>query len=250
MANFDGVFDSDYFSVFSNNRNVPSPIINFYLWQLIDEPQCKLLDVGAGTGQFSKAARTFWRASPTLLEPSRSASLELLSEFEKSQIVPKTFEEFVGEKPLQEFNAVLLSEVSHLIKSDESDFLLQLKSLLAESGKVLIRTSTRDQLLARSWYEFFPTAHEVDLLRHMDLQRLEVLAPSLGLRARLVSVDESRWVPSGEYLEWFSSKSYSTLRLIGEDEFEIGLRRLQSELKNRNRAWHHYEMSALILELV
>jgi hypothetical protein len=145
---------------------------------------------------------------------------------------------------------ILMSEVMHLIPHDNDSLIDSFDHLLNDDGAVLIRTSTLNQLTNREWYEYFPGSLEIDLRRHWDLDELINSATNRGYFVRNIEVNESRYVPTLEYIRWFEEKCYSTMRLISEDVVKAGVTHLRRKIGTGEMAWHDYRMTAIILRKV
>jgi hypothetical protein len=237
------VFDAGYASAFGRSRSVPLALRAFYLWDIfrrMPHPEIHLLDVGAGTGQFYAALRAlpeFDEVSATLLEPSdemraglNPAVLRSGDEWNQSRLedarIPVTC------------NAALMSEVVHLVGGPDE----AMRALSAAASGIYcvgVRAGTREQVLGRDWYAYFPEAHTIDIDCQPPARDYVVAMESVGYRATSVEMDESRFMNPDEYIAHFSTRPFSSLRLISDDAFEVGIAHLRRSLSGLSRV--HYD---------
>ena len=100
--------------------------------------------------------------------------------------------------------------------------------------------------MERHWYKYFPTARIVDLERHKSMQLLIAICENIGYKVIVHEIDESRELPTRDYLSMFANRSFSTLHLILEKEFEEGIRLMHRELDGLTQVCFNYRMSLLI----
>jgi SAM-dependent methyltransferase len=209
----------------------------------------RLLDIGAGPGiQAEMLLRTLpvqWGVDA--LEPSRqladAARVRLAQFGARASVKESTFDAFPASR---KYHAVWASEVTHLL-GDPSSWVEKAARCTRPGGRVVIRTSTHEQLRDRHWYRHFPSALAVDLARHPARSDVVRALERAGFsEVHAVSVDESRPMAVTYLLESFESKAFSTLHLIDERDLADGILSLRNELKGARVTKWHYEMTAYV----
>jgi 2-polyprenyl-3-methyl-5-hydroxy-6-metoxy-1,4-benzoquinol methylase len=230
-------------------RAIPRPILDKYVDEILRGGSSvrRILDVGAGTGQFTIAfASALPDALVESLEPARPMFEELAKQVRLSKLLNVTLRPAAleGFKPESRFDLLVLSEVVHLF-ADPLALVDRLVGLLRPQGTIAFRTSSQAQLRTRDWYRFFPRARLVDMVRHPPL---ELLAEALTQQGFLVSetiLDESRRMPTRHFLEMIRHRAFSTLYLISDDEFQTGYLRLSAETQGSTDYHYDYRMTLL-----
>lgn len=189
------------------------------------------LDLGCGTGRFSAMLARVFGAEVVGVDPSAS--------------MLQTARERVGE-PLCRFlvgaaesipletgtiDLVFMSMIYHHVR-DWPRAHVELRRVLRESGRVVIRTPLKEQLDRYFVLRFFPAARAVDEDRLPSGPAL-VAAMSAGGFELLHQSTVSHRTPETreEILKKVEMKSISALRLISEEDFRAGFAQLQRSLE-------------------
>jgi hypothetical protein len=100
--------------------------------------------------------------------------------------------------------------------------------------------------MERPWYRYFPAARIVDLERYQSMQLLAAICEEIGYKTVVHEIDESRELPTKDYLSMFTSRSFSTLHLILQKEFEDGIKLMHGNLDSLTQVYFDYRTSLLI----
>lgn len=230
-------------------RAVPRPVLSLYLKAILstDLRPRRVLDIGAGTGQFTVAlASALPRATIESLEPAEAMRMELHRRVARARLrnvklTPLPLESFSDDAT---FDLLVLSEVIHLL-GDPVRVVDRIVRLVRPGGTIAIRTSSQAQLRSRDWYRFFPSAKLVDMHRHPSLDLLSEALTQRGLSVSEAVVDESRPLPTALLLRMFEQRAFSTLHLIDKKEFQRGLQRLSLDVRGAAHHYFDYRMTLL-----
>lgn len=237
-------FEADaYVLAFARYRHLRPGLLEWYAADLLasipsDDHRrtIRFLDVGAGTGQFSLAVASVAKAlglsiEITMLEPSSAFYDYLLRSGtgEPVRMEPLRVEDYYPNEP---FDLVLLSEIAHLFRDDESAF-DSLRRLTALNGTVGIRYASRQQVLARNWYEGLAEAREIDYRRAPCAEQYEHCLVRRGFSITSCEVDETYDLALSERLGIVRDRAYSSFCLMSEEALEEGYAQIAREAANR-----------------
>jgi ubiquinone/menaquinone biosynthesis C-methylase UbiE len=198
-----------------------------------DEP---LLDVGAGTGIWTRAFVTWFDAAVIALEPS-SGMREVGSQIglpSRACYVAASAEHL----PLSRagFRAAWLSTVVHHL-TDLSACARELRRTLAAGGPVMIRNSFPGRLEEVELFRHFPAAAAV-AAHWPTLERVITTFADAGFtQNRIVTVREERWPDLRQVRDWAVAmrNTDSALAPISDAEFAEGLRKLEGAIAQGER---------------
>jgi hypothetical protein len=250
--------DEDYLKAFDRVRIIPRQLRDWYSWDLmrrvVPEPTVKMLDAGAGLGQFTEsihsAAHTLnLNTEITLLDSSLNVCNRL-----RRMPWPTSLSPTIANLKLEDaghslgpFDAILLSEVVHLF-DDLAAVVKGLRGLAGPATIVAIRLGTREQVQARDWYRWYPEAHQIDIERSPSGADLVAAFHDGGFRTVASAVDESRWLPAPVFQDMMAHRAFSGFRMAtGSDHAELSRAMLRDTSSNAN-VWFSYEMTWLIAQ--
>ena len=187
----------------------------------------RVLEIGAGTGNYTRALRELARCHCTAVEPSGAMRDLLQRACSEVDVVAGTGEQL----PVLDdsFDLVFCVDVMHHLL-DPAAFYREAFRVLKAAGVVCVVTDSEDIIRARfPLAEYFPETVEADLERYPTVEHLHALASAAGFGAwRETRVTGQTLLVSPEAYE---AKSFSVLHLISEASFEAGLSRLREDLK-------------------
>ncbi|MEQ8246183.1 MAG: methyltransferase domain-containing protein [Alphaproteobacteria bacterium] len=190
-----------------------------------------ILDLGCGTGRFSKLLSTFFNAEVVGVDPSH----KMLSIAEEKASPRVRFERGAAESiPAADaaFDLVTLSMVFHHIV-DHASGARECARVLRPGGHIVIRNSTVDRLTDFPYRPFFPTFDEIASARLPHRRDIEMTFLDVGFTlvhhdaiAHRLAVD---WP---EYAEKIALRADSLLAAMPDDAFEAGVAALRHHAKS------------------
>jgi ubiquinone/menaquinone biosynthesis C-methylase UbiE len=198
-----------------------------------DEP---LLDVGAGTGLWTRAFATWFDAEVIALEPS-SGMREVGAQIglpPRACYVAGSAEHLPFGRPV--FRAAWLSTVVHHL-TDLSGCARELRRALAEGASVMIRNSFPGRLEEVELFRHFPAAAAVAANWPTLEQVVGSFAQAGFTQNSVVTVREERWQDLQLVRDWAVAmrNTDSALAPISDAEFAEGLKNLEGAITRGER---------------
>ena len=201
----------------------------------------KVLDLGCGTGNIASQLRTAIKAdvigvdaSFAMLKVAKDKSLEVICADIDNQQLP--FRD-------GSFDTIMVAYVIHQIKNLE--FLLSECYRVLRDGVLVLLTSSHKQIENQHPVikDFFPSYIDIDKGRFPDINHIDYLLNSLGLKDIKHEEITLENIPIDyEYLRKVKSKYVSTYHLIPQSEFENGVKQLEAFVMNSKQPefkdWH------------
>lgn len=197
----------------------------------------RLLDVGCGTGRFAvfAAARTGARVwgidpSPGMLAQARARPGARGVGWKQANAERLPFRDAW-------FDAVHMQLVLHLV-DDRRGAIGECARVLRPAGRLAVVSFELDHFDRFYLNRYFPSIPSVDRARFPDPDRLTAELLNLGyadVTRRRIS--RSATTPAAEVLDRVRGRYISTLRLIGDDEYERGLAQLERDVETGTGAF-------------
>jgi SAM-dependent methyltransferase len=188
----------------------------------------RVLDAGCGTGRLSVALAE--RAGAKVWGVDRSP--EMLAEA-KAKAPPRTAFRVADlhALPFKDgwFERVVLWLVVHLLDADAA--LREARRVLETGGRAAVVTFDHSHFDAYWLNAYLPSLQEVDRARFPSREELERAFRAAGFRqVELVRHDQTATLPRESALERIRGRHISTFQLIGDDEYQVGLRAAERDL--------------------
>lgn len=187
----------------------------------------RVLEVGAGTGNYCRALRELTDCtcsaidpSPAMLKVAQERNPELNAAVGTAEQIP--FEALT-------FGLVFCVDVMHHLP-DSAAFLREAHRVLSTAGTLCIVTDSEEIIRTRfPLAEYFPETVDPELSRYPSINSLERAASTIGFRSWTETlVSSSTALKSADAYE---AKAFSALHLISDSAFERGLKRLKEDLR-------------------
>ena len=217
--------------IYDDVRHGDVRAIKHFLEELAVFPEMRILDIGCGTGNNTDLVQKITHGQVFGLEPSEGMIRKAIKKNDEIIFVSG----HGGDIPFENgfFDFVYMTNVIHHI--DDIDCLFgEIQRVLAQGAKCCIMTQSHRQIENRSTAQFFPSTTIIDKARYPDIEEIIAAGKRQDLKwVKNVVLQEGEEVVFGtEFLEVIRKKGYSMLRLISDDEYQTGLKRLDDAMKD------------------
>jgi len=182
-----------------------------------------IIDLGCGTGRFTKLFSDYFEASVYGIDPSRKM-LTMATQTISSPLI-RFVQRLAENIPLRDGAAdlVFLSMVYHHIQ-DKSKVICEFKRVLKADGFLCIRTSTIESMDSCLYLRFFPKARQIDFARLPLRRGITDFLEGNGFELKAHTIVHQLFAENlHEYFEKISLRGLSDLAAITDDEFHEGL---------------------------
>jgi ubiquinone/menaquinone biosynthesis C-methylase UbiE len=186
-----------------------------------------VLDLGAGTGRFSKSLQETFHCPIFAVDPSEAMLAQ-----GKNRGLDNNIEWRQGTAeniPLstKSIDLVWMSQVFHHLENPMLAF-QEIKRILVPRGYLAIRNGTRENEVEIEWGGCFPEAQQIDNKRLPSQQDLIHIVCSQGFESIVMRTVYQLFASSyTEYYEKISQRGLSSLISISDEAFAAGLKRLK-----------------------
>jgi SAM-dependent methyltransferase len=205
-----------------------------------------VLDLGSGTGRLSPGLAEEFQGRVYGVEPS-----DRMREAAEPHPGVSYLKGSAEEIPLPEasVDAVLMFLSFHHFP-DQLQALREVHRVLRPGGVALLRSQFSDVMPELFWYEYFPSAREVDAAMYLSVAQTEALAVEAGLvpgeDVVRITAEEPRTL--GETYQRLSHRALSTFEYLPEDEIEPGFERFAADAeRDPDRLMPVYSATMLVL---
>lgn len=226
--NFD---DSNIHLVYEKSRLLPDETLQLWIDAirdgLPDTPIRTILDLGCGTGRFTKALSDSFDAEIYGVDPS-GKMLSIAIETKQSPRI-HFLHGYAESIPLDDDSTdlVFMSHVYHHIQ-DKNKAFAEMKRVLSKNKFLCIRHTTLEELDTFIYPDFFPSAKKIDMEHLPSKNELSARAESTGFTLTKFQVIHQLFAKSRmEYYQKISLRGTSDLTAISDKEFHEGLQALK-----------------------
>jgi ubiquinone/menaquinone biosynthesis C-methylase UbiE len=192
----------------------------------------QILDVGSGTGRFSLPLAEWFDAWVIGVEPSEAMRRKAKTICRKGHI------SYIGGKaeniPFVDscFDAAFASMTIHHF-DDIAQACWEIARVLKPNGHVFVRNSFKNRLDSVRYYDFFPSARDIDNSRLPSIEDVVNIFKVVGLTLEDHQVIKQRIDDSlTTHCERIKLKALSTFEFISEEEFQSGIRKMKEAAQN------------------
>jgi ubiquinone/menaquinone biosynthesis C-methylase UbiE len=214
----------------------------------LDRPSSRILDLGCGSGIYSRLIAEACDADVLGVDPS--VRMLELARHEHPHPRVRYVDGSAEQIPLGDAacEAVLMSQVAHHV-SDHDACARELRRVLRPRGLVLVRGILPESLPHVAFLRFFPSARPIARRQAESLVRLLATMTQNGLR-RLAreSIQQETAASMLAYHERVKLRAISTLELLEDSEFEAGLARMRQAAAQERPAPVREQIDLIVLE--
>jgi ubiquinone/menaquinone biosynthesis C-methylase UbiE len=219
-------YDQQIASDYARLRHVHRPLLAALISGAAIDSGSKVLELGCGTGHYLCAIQSQTGCSAWGIDPSR----EMLSQasIRAPGIIWKwATAENTGLASVQ-FDFIFSVDAIHHFQDLVRAF-SEIDRLLSTKGTVCIATDSEEIIRNRKPLStYWPETIDLELSRYPRIDTLDIELRRAGLHSlRQEEVSTTGWLRD---LSPYRAKAFSALRLLSEDTYERGLRRLEADL--------------------
>jgi ubiquinone/menaquinone biosynthesis C-methylase UbiE len=223
---------SEIASVYDRARPSDSPHLEWWFEKIAEAGQLgpgkRLIDLGCGTGRWTipLAERTGCEAvgvdnSPGMLAKAREKDSDGRVTWLEADV------EYLDTVERESFDCALMSLIMHHVHDHLTTF-RGVYRILRLGGVVLVRQGTLEQILNDVSHRFFPETVSIDLARTPLRSQVEGWLGRAGFEDVQAELVKQTSYPSNDrLLSALRLRVCSALRMISDEAFEAGLRRVE-----------------------
>jgi ubiquinone/menaquinone biosynthesis C-methylase UbiE len=201
---------------------------------VVDKTPLTVLDLGSGTGRFSIPLADALHAHLVGVEPADE--MRKIAMQSNRHLDIRYIKGSAEKIPLENSSCDIVwmsMVVHHISRLDRA--VREIRRVLKPDGKVFIRNSFRNRLQSVCFYEFFPTALAIDNARLPSVEDVEAIFQEKGFQLEyLEAVEQVIDATFRDHVERIRKRGLSTFELISDEEFEVGLRRMEEAAQTEN----------------
>lgn len=212
-----------------NSTRKPQNYIGLGLMsELSSTEQLYVLDFGCGTGNYIKflSQLSNWKlhgvdASENMLNYAKEKNISRLIKKGTDSNIP--FENYY-------FDYIYMVDVIHHIE-DLNQMFTEFLRVSKENALLCICTESDTQRKNKFWYQYFPSAFDLDNQRFYSIEQIIKFAKKNGYKLKYVqecNIIQYHSIPL-EFMAEIQTKSISVLQLVDQQEYNLGVRNIQHD---------------------
>jgi ubiquinone/menaquinone biosynthesis C-methylase UbiE len=219
-------YDQQTASNYAQLRHIHRPLLAALISGSAIYAPSRVIELGCGTGNYIRAIQSQTGCFAWGIDPSRDM-LSHASTQESAVTWKCAAAENTGLTDIQ-FDFVFNVDAIHHFQ-DRTRVFQEINRLLAKTGAVCIATDSEEIIRNRKPLSiYWPETIELELIRYPRIATLDAELREAGLHSlRHEEVSATGWLRD---LSLYRAKVFSALRLLSEDVYERGLRRMEADL--------------------
>lgn len=221
--------DYNVIAIQYDSTRIPQNYVGLGLMsELHAKDNLSVLDFGCGTGNYIKllSQLSSWElhgvdASDDMLNYAREKNI--------SQQIRKGTDSHIP-FDYHYFDYIYMVDVIHHIKNLNQMF-TEFSRVSKENALACICTESEAQRENKFWYKYFPSAFSIDNQRFHSIEQIINIAEKNGYKLRCIqesNIIQYHSIPL-QFLDEIKAKSISVLHLIDQQEYHLGLKRIQDD---------------------
>lgn len=226
MMNYDQIS-----TIYDNVRQADRDLVRQLISSADISNRSVVLDIGCGTGNYANLLQRISGAHVAGIEPSAGMIAKARLKNPALDLRQADAEHLPFHS--NTFDLVYMTDVIHHIP-DMNRMFSEFQRVLKPKAVCCIVTQSHVQIDRRPTTTFFPSTAAVDKARYPDIPQIIASAASQALvhRTTVTLHQGDPILLDDTYLELVRAKGYSMLRLITDEEYQIGLQNLEAQYHN------------------
>ena len=225
-------YNIDYGNISENYsicRNASPAVVNHILENIKNKNIKEILEIGCGTADYLYALSQQLRCDSYGFDNSES----MINEANKKNpglnlTINDLHNSFDYDNDF--FDLVYSIDVIHYVK-DINHYFEEIKKVLNKDGVVLTVTDSREDLENRTITKYFPESLEIEKKRYPSVYKIIEKMKSIGFKGIEITHTEKEHKMSEETFQKFKSKAFSAIRLISEESFDKGIKKIKEDME-------------------
>jgi ubiquinone/menaquinone biosynthesis C-methylase UbiE len=214
---------------YDNTRNSDDLIIDLMNQKSVFEKNKNILDYGCGTGNYLSKISKKYECNCYGLEPSAGMREKAIVKNPALVIAEGNHENIPFEDEF--FNFIYMTDVIHHVP-DLKKLFENLKKKVKQNGLLCIVTQSWRQIENRWYNQYFPSLAFNEKNRYPDTEEIIKHASENGLTFQTIEIKKNPEENKVEetFIRTAEEKNYSMFRILEQNEYENGLKRLKGDI--------------------
>ncbi len=225
-------YNIDYDNIskdYSIYRNASSTVVNHIMGKVRNKNIKKILEIGCGTADYLytltqqlKCDSYGFDNSESMIDEANKKNPGLNLSINDLGNVFNYADDF--------FDLVYSIDVIHYIK-DLNHYFEEIKRVLNKNGIVLTITDSEEDLRYRTITKYFPESLEIEKKRYPGVNKILENMVNNGFKGIEITHTEREYKIDEKTFKKFKNKAFSAVRLISEESFDTGIKRIEEDMK-------------------
>jgi ubiquinone/menaquinone biosynthesis C-methylase UbiE len=226
-------YNVDYDNIskdYSIYRNASPAVVNHILKKIKSKSIKKTLEVGCGTCDYLYALTRKLNCDSYGFDNSKKMINEASK---KNPGLNLSVNNLHNAFPYDDnfFDLAYSIDVIHYVK-DLNHYFEECSRVLNENGIVLTVTDSEEDLKNRTITKYFPESLEIENKRYPGLNKILENMSNNGLKNIRITHTKREYQMSEEVYQKFKNKAFSSIRLLSQESFEKGIKRIEEDMEN------------------
>lgn len=214
---------------YSIHRNASSIVINHILQKLENKKMQKVLEIGCRTANYLYSLSRQIKADFYGFDNSEGMIVEANKKNAGFNLEINDFHNnFNYNSSL--FDLVYSIDVIHYVK-DLDHYFKECFRVLDNNGIIITITDSEEDLKNRTMTKYFPESLEIEQKRYPGIETIIKNMKNNGFKKIESSHTEKEYEIDDKTFQKFKNKAYSAIRLISNDSFNKGIKKLEEDMK-------------------
>ncbi len=215
---------------YSMYRNASSTVVNHILEKIKNKDIKKVLEVGCGTADYLFALTQQLKSGSYGFDNSESMINEANK---KNPGLNLSVDDLHSNFDYNDnfFDLVFSIDVIHYVK-DLNHYFKECSRVLNKNGIVVTVTDSEEDLKNRTITKYFHESLEIEKKRYPGVDKIIENMKNKGFKEIDITHTEREYPMTEEVFQKFKNKAFSSVRLLSEESFAKGIKRIEEDIKN------------------